>query len=63
MKEMDMTHKICEECGMKIKYSGNMNMRTHLTLHHPDIALALAKGGKVDNKSATLGTFTIEKMY
>ncbi len=54
-----MTHKICKECGMKIKYSGNTNMRTHLTLHHSDIALALPKGGKVDNKSATLGTFTI----
>lgn len=58
-----MTHKICKECCMKIKCSGNTNMRTQLTLHHPDKALALAKGGKVDNKSATFGTFTIEKMY
>lgn len=64
MKEIDMTHKICEECGMNIKYSRNItNMRTHLTLQHPEIALALAKGGKVDNKSATFGTFTIEKRY
>ncbi len=59
-----MTHKIGKECGIKIKYSGNItNMRTHLTLHHPEIALALAKGGKVDNKSATFGTYTIEKRY
>ncbi|KAL3992615.1 RAC serine/threonine-protein kinase [Sarotherodon galilaeus] len=51
--EMDITHRICKVCHMKIKYSGNTtNMRVHLTWHHPKIALT--KDGKASSKSAQL---------
>ncbi len=64
---MDMTHAICKECHMEIKYSGNtMNMRAYLTCHHQ--VIALADNSQANIKSAppknqpTLDTLSLTKL-